>query len=560
MGLKSIPVVVAIFFKWVSKFEAIILLGAFLMLSVLDSVGIAGIIAFALGSISTEFAPLPFNLAFSPRQLILGTLGAYSVKFAVAVLLNWHLTKFAASLRARIMMETFQSIWRLGALSTISLDASGIVYRVIQLASDVSMGFVTRLIRLAGDLLAGAIIVCVAIWFTGISAAATLLFGVGLVLLFGKITGAGISNISRRGMKAGLKINQILNAFHSGAIESFTYGKDKFWTEALRSSLKNVQSFVHKVSFLSALPKLVYEYLLVLTILVYAALQLSEAGGDAILKLTVFAVVGARLIPSFSAITAGFVEVRSAFESVKLLNNMTSQASQKLSTTPKYAQIVSENDKLNPEKRIVSFHAESLKLYKIRNSEEENIELISDLSLKVNAGSICGIFGRSGSGKTTFIYALLDHYQFVEGRAYCKDHTGRQHNLSSLKIGYSGVTTFFLEDTVGKNVAMSEEIDRLKVKRALDNACFPAKYGIDDMVHADGSNFSAGERQRLSLARAIYHGDHMLILDEPTSNLNQNLSESVLQNLRSLDVPVIIISHDVSLIDFFDEVKNIEQS
>ena len=173
MGLKSIPVVVAIFLKWVSKFEAISLLCAFLLLSFLDSVGIVGIIAFALGSISTEFIPLPLNLTFSPRQLILGTIGAYSVKFAVAVILNWYLAKFAASLRARIMMETFQSIWRLGALSTISLDASGVVYRVIQLASEVSMGFVTRLIRLAGDLLAGAIIVCVAIWFTGISAAAT---------------------------------------------------------------------------------------------------------------------------------------------------------------------------------------------------------------------------------------------------------------------------------------------------------------------------------------------------------------------------------------------------
>lgn len=551
-------IITNVFLKWVGKSEAIALVCAFLLLSIIDSMGIVGVIAVALGAIGGEVARLPLNLKLSSEQLVFGTLILFTIKFLISISINWYLAKFAATLRARIMIETFQSIWRLGALSTISLDASGIVYRVIQLASDVSMGFVTRLIRLAGDMLAGIIVVAIAIWFSGASAAITLFAGIILFFLFGKITGAGVSRISRNGMEAGLKINQLLNAFHAGAIENFTYKKYGFWSFLLEERIKNVQKFIQQVSFLSVLPKLVYEYLLILAVLSYAAYQMFQNDTSGILNLTVFAVIGARLIPSFSSITSGFVEVRSAFESVKLLNNLSTQNGSFGDAVDPARDFFKSRGQHSVDTQINSFHAEGLKLFKIGAKEDKSTELISNLSFQVPTGSICGIFGRSGSGKTTLIYGLLNHYKFAKGITYCKSSNGTAIGLSSLNIGYNGVNSFFLEDSISKNIALSSNPDIARVKQSLKLSCFPEKYGINSQVMADGSNFSAGERQRLGLARAIYHARHLLVLDEPTSNLNQNLSEEVIKNLRGLSVPVIAISHDRSLTQLFDEVINIE--
>lgn len=192
----------------------------------------------------------------------------------------------------------------------------------------------------------------------------------------------------------------------------------------------------------------------------------------------------------------------------------------------------------------------------------KNIEVLHDVSLQADAGSICGIIGRNGSGKTVLFKCICGFLQTdrgeiqIEGKAVGKDKS----TLSNLGIiiespgflrHYSGYKN--LEFLMGLN----GKADREKINAVLDLV------GLAEQKNKKVGKYSMGMRQRLGIAQAIMEEQNILILDEPMNGLdNQGVEDirKLLLKLKEKGTAILLASHNQEdirqLCDFVYEMDN----
>ena len=176
----------------------------------------------------------------------------------------------------------------------------------------------------------------------------------------------------------------------------------------------------------------------------------------------------------------------------------------------------------------------------------KNIEVLHDVSLQADAGSICGIIGRNGSGKTVLFKCICGFLQTdrgetqIEGKAVGKDKS----TLSNLGIiiespgflrHYSGYKN--LEFLMGLN----GKADREKINAVLDLV------GLAEQKNKKVGKYSMGMRQRLGIAQAIMEEQNILILDEPMNGLdNQGVEDirKLLLKLKEKGTAILLASHN----------------
>ncbi len=196
-------------------------------------------------------------------------------------------------------------------------------------------------------------------------------------------------------------------------------------------------------------------------------------------------------------------------------------------------------------------------------------EILTDLSLAIAPGRITGITGRSGSGKSTFLKLLMRFWDVQEGKLTLSATPVNQINTANLRQLESYVTqdTHLFHDTIANNLriakpdATAEEIQEACRKASIHDWILTLPQGYDTPVGELGDTLSGGERQRLGLARAFLHSAPLILLDEPTSNLD-SLNEAVI--LRSLrqekeDRTIVLVSHRKSTMRIADQVAVVEQ-
>lgn len=195
-------------------------------------------------------------------------------------------------------------------------------------------------------------------------------------------------------------------------------------------------------------------------------------------------------------------------------------------------------------------------------------QILSDLSLCIPQNTIVGIVGRSGSGKSTLLKLLMRFWDPQQGSVQMSDVDIRQINTASLRSAQSLVTqeTHLFRDSIRSNIGLAksdatdEEIERACKKAAIHDFIAGLPKGYDTPVGELGDTLSGGERQRLGLARAFLHDAPMMLLDEPTSNLD-SLNEAVI--LHSLHTQregkaVVLVSHRASTMRIADRVHSVE--
>ena len=196
-------------------------------------------------------------------------------------------------------------------------------------------------------------------------------------------------------------------------------------------------------------------------------------------------------------------------------------------------------------------------------------EILTDLSLVIAPGRITGITGRSGSGKSTFLKLLMRFWDVQEGKLTLSATPVNQINTANLRQLESYVTqdTHLFHDTIANNLriakpdATAEEIQEACRKASIHDWILTLPQGYDTPVGELGDTLSGGEEQRLGLARAFLHSAPLILLDEPTSNLD-SLNEAVI--LRSLrqekeDRTIVLVSHRKSTMRIADQVAVVEQ-
>ena len=182
--------------------------------------------------------------------------------------------------------------------------------------------------------------------------------------------------------------------------------------------------------------------------------------------------------------------------------------------------------------------------------------ILSDLSLDIRKGEILGIIGPSGSGKSTLLRLFMRFWDVNRGAVKLSGADVKDINTADLRQMEALVTqdTHLFHDSIANNLriakpdATREELEEACRKASVHDFILSLPKGYDTPVGELGDTLSGGERQRLGLARAFLHGAPLLLLDEPTSNLD-SLNEAVI--LRALreeqgDRTVVLVSHRAS--------------
>ncbi len=194
--------------------------------------------------------------------------------------------------------------------------------------------------------------------------------------------------------------------------------------------------------------------------------------------------------------------------------------------------------------------------------------ILDDLSLEIPENRIIGINGRSGSGKSTLLKLLMRFWQVDRGQISISGRNVNDVNTANLRDMESFVTqqTHLFRDSIRNNLriakldATDEEIVAACKKASVHDFIMSLPKGYDTEVGELGETLSGGERQRLGLARAFLHNAPLMLLDEPTSNLD-SLNEAVI--LRSLHRErrgrtVVLVSHRKSTMGIADTVYSVE--
>lgn len=190
--------------------------------------------------------------------------------------------------------------------------------------------------------------------------------------------------------------------------------------------------------------------------------------------------------------------------------------------------------------------------------------ILDDYSLKLEPGKITGIHGVSGSGKSTILKLLMRFWDVHQGSITVDEEEIKQIPTKHLCNMESYVTqeTHLFHDSIANNIAIAkkdatrEEIMEAAKKASIHDFIMALPKGYDTEVGELGDTLSGGEKQRIGIARAFLHDAPMILMDEPTSNLDSLNEGIILKSLKesSKQKTIVLVSHRVSTMNIADTV------
>lgn len=193
---------------------------------------------------------------------------------------------------------------------------------------------------------------------------------------------------------------------------------------------------------------------------------------------------------------------------------------------------------------------------------------IKDLSLKVDSKKIVGIIGPSGCGKSTLLKLLVRTWPHEKGTINYNDLAIDQIKTESLlnSVTMISQSTYLFNDTILNNLLMANPYASIdEVYKACKNASIhdfimTLENGYDHVILDNGDNISSGQKQRIGLARAFLRNSNLILLDEPTSNVDAINEGIILKSLlNNEEKTIILVSHRKSTMNICDTIYNFEE-
>ena len=196
----------------------------------------------------------------------------------------------------------------------------------------------------------------------------------------------------------------------------------------------------------------------------------------------------------------------------------------------------------------------------------ENENILKNFSMEIKKGKITGLHGASGCGKSTILKLLMRFWDADSGEVEISEKNVKEISTKKLRYFESFVTqeTDIFHDTIAANIGIAkigatrEEIMAAAKKASLHDFIMSLPDGYDTQVGELGDTLSGGEKQRIGIARAFLHDAPLLLMDEPTSNLD-SLNEGVIlravkEEGKDKNKTVVLVSHRKSTMGVADEV------
>jgi len=194
---------------------------------------------------------------------------------------------------------------------------------------------------------------------------------------------------------------------------------------------------------------------------------------------------------------------------------------------------------------------------------DKNKDIFDNLNFTINKKQKIGIIGESGSGKTTILNLIMGFLHPKNGKISIDDLNLKDYlaNWQSL-VAYVPQSVAILDDTLKVNITFENEDDKIDYKRlkkaieisGLDKFMSNNNQSYEIIIGEKGSKISGGEILRIGLARAIYSNAEILILDEFTSALDNETEEKIIENIKNIDMTIIIVSHRKTTLKYCDKI------
>lgn len=393
-------------------------------------------------------------------------------------------------------------------------------------------------------------------WLAGLLAlAAYLIVGVAIPMWNGK-----------RGSQKGMEFRTSFGELNSfvldslrGLDETIQYGQGEKRKEQMTGQSKNLAGMQEDLSkmegsqrsFTNMVILLASFGMLALTIWLYAK---GEMGFEGILTCTIAMMGSFGPVVALSSLSNNLNQTLASGERVLSL----------LEETPLVEEIPGDVDtEESTGHTFIGAKAENVTFaYKV--SETETDTILDHYSLTLQPGQITGIHGASGSGKSTLLKLLMRFWDVQEGSVSVDGADVREIPTKHLRDMESYVTqeTHLFHDSIANNIAIAkpgatrEEIMEAAKKASIHDFIMTLPKGYDTEVGELGDTLSGGEKQRIGIARAFLHDAELILLDEPTSNLDSLNEGIILKSLKESaeKKTVVLVSHRVSTMNVADVV------
>ena len=264
----------------------------------------------------------------------------------------------------------------------------------------------------------------------------------------------------------------------------------------------------------------------------------------------------------------GMVTVFSSFGPVIAVGSLPGNLTQTFASGDRVLNLLAEKPAVEAVKSGKDFDYEKLDVKDLSFSYDGQTEVLKDVKMHAEKGEIIGIVGESGCGKSTFLKLLLRFWERSGGEINYDDIDIDKINTNSLLKNVTMVSqsTYLFEETIDDNLriakpdATPEEIENACKMASIHDFIMTLPDGYKTQVGALGDNLSAGEKQRIGLARAFLRGSELILLDEPTSNVDSINEGIILKALKEQKnkKSIILVSHRESTMAIADRIYKVD--
>ncbi len=265
----------------------------------------------------------------------------------------------------------------------------------------------------------------------------------------------------------------------------------------------------------------------------------------------------------------GVVAVFGSFGPVIAISALPGNLTQTFASGDRVLNLLSERPAVNPVENGRKIEFQKLNVTGLSFAYEENEKVLQDICMKAEKGEIIGIVGQSGCGKSTFLKLLLRFWQKSQGEiAYNGIDIDRIDTDTLLdQVTMVSQNTYLFDETIEENLriarphATMEEIEEACRMASVHDFIISLPEGYQSRAGALGDNLSAGEKQRIGLARAFLRGSELILLDEPTSNVDSINEGIILKALKEQKhkKSIILVSHRESTMSIADRIYRVEK-
>jgi ABC-type multidrug transport system fused ATPase/permease subunit len=480
------------------------------------------------------------DIVLSPLDIGLLTLGIYSTRLIFGAFVIFKTNIYSSIIESNLKSQLLYKFHNHSLTSRLEKE-TGELSNALNLWTAI---FSRSLLTPLGKSIADSMVAIILIAYFSIIYPKIILgfvsFGVLAIFAYDKIFLTISKKNSETYKNNSLEVSSAIENSLSAYREILSLNISKYFSDQVRERSMNVGKAYAVSNTISSSPRLLIEALIIFSMVIYIFYSTYLNKGlvlENIPQVTTLFFIIMRLSSLASILTATITNLRLyrnivSYLFVNYLEKDSVSNSKKNSSTDffefKYLQVKNLN-------------------FNYKNSSDL---LLKNINFKLNKSDKVLIFGQSGCGKSTLIDLLLGLIQPKSGGIYISAVDGKKMNSIINCASYFSQDPFILNTTVKSNVAIGlnvEEIDNNKLLSSLKNAGlteFLMKNTNEANIGDKGQKLSAGQRQRIALARAFYFNKEILIFDEATNAIDVKTEKNILKKLLSLkDKTVIFISH-----------------